>query len=47
MTSSTFCGETVSSQKNRTFRDEAEVVTKSADKDTISDETHFVTESYK
>ena len=47
MTSSTFSDETVSSQKNRTFRDEAEVVTKSADKDTISDETHFVTESYK
>ena len=47
MTSSTFSDETVSSQKNRSFRDEAEDVTKSADKNTISDETHFVTESYK
>ena len=47
MTSSTFSDEIVSSQKNRSFRDEAEDVTKSADKNTISDETHFVTESYK
>ena len=45
--SDAFSDETVSSQKNRSFRDEAEDVTKSTDKNTISDETHFVTESYK